>query len=405
MSFGIVEVDFALKRIFPTFPPRNIASWKHPSVANMTRQEDWVGQELFKQWLEYGNPQAVGADFAKAQSVSSNSVGIAYDVAKVWKYGFATITNKAIQACKDDRGALFRAVKHEMDNGIRSFGDRLATEIVCGDGTGVLGVVSAVDGGTLKVTLTKKWHARRFKQTMVVEASTAATIATLRAGSMIVTKVNYKDGTFFAGGGLIGGLAPNDYLAAYGDTQTGLTGRAAWLPLTDPGAADSFYGVNRSANPTLLAGHRLDSTAASNSIMENADDLGATMMTTGASPDEGYLSPVNWNRLKKDLQATVRRSDARVGKFGLNFIEQTLPGGDIKWYADPDMEDDRADMITSETWFLKSGGMMPAIDDSDGMTVQRVYNAPSVQARLHSNGNVVCSAPGLNGTFPITPPA
>jgi hypothetical protein len=404
MSFGINEVDFALKRIYPRFPPKNIASWKHPSVANMRREEDWVGQELFKDWLEYGNPQAVGGDFAKAQSVSSSSIGIAFDVAKVWKYGFATITNKAIQACKDDRGALFRAVKHEMDNGIRSFGDRLATEIVCGDGTGVLGIVSALPGGN-QVTLTKKWHARRFKQTMVVEASTAATIATLRAGSMIVTKVNYAGGYFICGGGLIGGLAPNDYLAAYGDTQTGLTGRAAWIPLTEPGAADSFYGVNRSANPTLLAGHRLDSTAASNSIMENAEDLAATMMTTGASPDEGYLSPMNWNRLKKDLGATVRRTDSPTGRFGLKYIEQDLPGGDIKWFADPDMEDDRADMITAETWYLKSGGMMPAIDDADGMTVQRVYNAAAVQARLHSNGNVVCNAPGLNGVFPITPPA
>jgi hypothetical protein len=403
MPFGITEVNYALKKIYPKYPPQNVASFKHPYMSNTTKEDGWYGEENMKQGLEHTNPQAIGGDFTKAKAVSSSTQGVSFDVPRRWKYGFAKIHGKAIVATTNNEGAFFRAVKKETDNGIRAFGDRLATEMMCGDGSGVIGIVAVLPGGNV-VTLGKKWHARRFKLGMAVEASTAGTIATLRSGTMLVTKVNFTTGQITFGGGLIAGLSVNDFLAASGDTEVGIHGVAAYIPLADPGGADSFFGVNRSAQPTLLAGHRLDSTAKSNSIKENAMDLGAIMSTTGASPDAGYASPVNWNRLGKDLDAQVK-VDAGEGKFGFPYIEQMLPSGMVKWYADPDCEDDRCYLLSTAAWKLRHAYGFPHLNEDDGNPALRDPDDDAVQVRLRSAGNLFCLAPSDNGVFETTPPA
>jgi len=48
--------------------------------------------------------------------------------------------------------------------------------------------------------------------------------------------------------------------------MSGLSGLAAWVPNVDPPIGDNFWGVNRSADPTRLAGLRYN--AASQTIEE-----------------------------------------------------------------------------------------------------------------------------------------
>jgi hypothetical protein len=59
-------------------------------------------------------------------------------------------------------------------------------------------------------------------------------------------------------------------LGVYGDIQAGavntgtslcMSGLAAWIPSVTPGNTDSFWGVNRSFDPTRLAGLRSNGSA------------------------------------------------------------------------------------------------------------------------------------------------
>src|SRR5258706_4699522 len=144
MSFGLSEVDYALKRIYHKQPQMNIAAAPHPFFKMVNKPGDWTGDEHFKQGLEHGNPQGIGGDFAKAQAVSASTVGDAFDVTRRYKFGFAVIEGKAILATKNDEGAFFRAVKRETDNGIVAFGERLATEVATGDGSAAIGVRASI---------------------------------------------------------------------------------------------------------------------------------------------------------------------------------------------------------------------------------------------------------------------
>lgn len=416
MPYGINEVNYALKRIYPRFPPANTASWAHPFMSHTKQEDIWTGEENMKQGVEYGNPQGIGGDFAKAQAVSSSTIGDYFDVPRRWKYGFAKIDGKAIVATSNSEGAFFKAVKRETDNGIRAFGDRLATELMIGDGNGWIGRVSAINA--LDVTLgpsagvLTKWAARRFKQQMSLEASTDGTLGNVRAnfnttGTATVLKVNYKTGIVSLSG--LANLIVGDYLAAAGDFGTGCHGVGFWIPLADPGSADSTFGVNRSKNPTMLSGHRLQAaaTAASNSIKENAMDLAAEMATTGSlslGKKDGYLSPLNWNRLQKDLDAQVKREPGD-GKFAFPYIEQETAVGTVEWFSDSDMEDDRGYILTRETWVVRDAYGFPHLNEDDGNAALRAASADQIEVRLRSAGNLFCLAPSGNGVFPITPPA
>jgi len=416
VAFGLNEVNYALKRIYPKFPPMNIASWRHKFFANTAKNDEWTGEQNFKQSVEYGNPQGIGGDFAKAQTASqtSSTLGKAFDVVRKWKNGFAQIEGKAIVATGNNEGAFFRAVKRDTDNGIRSFGDRLSVELLNGDGNGWIGRVQSISGNDVTLGIPsgqqQKWHSTRFKETMTLNGSTDGTLANIITNfSATVTKVNYSTGVITLSN--VTNLANGNYLAAAGDFEEGgCNGVASWIPLSDPSSSDSFFGVNRSVNPTLLAGHRLPSSAASNSIKENALDLAAQMETTGALDEsgekDGYLYPLNWNRLQKDLDAQVVR-DTKDGNqpFGFPYITQETAAGTIKWYSEPDCEADRGYILTRATWLIRHAMGFPHLNEDDGNAALRAANKDSIEVRLRSAGNLFCLAPGGNGVFPITPPS
>lgn len=413
MPFGLNEVNYALKRIYPKFPPQNIASWRHPFLVNTAKNDEWTGEENFKQSVEYGNPQGIGGDFAKAQAASLVSgvgtKGKAFDVPRRWKNGFANIQGKAIVATSNNEGAFFRAVKRETDNGIRAFGDRLSVEALNGDGNGWIGRVQAIN--TLDVTLgipagqQQKWHATRFKEDMSLNSSTTGLLAGITAHLSQVKKVNYKTGIITLSN--VTNLTVGDFLAAAGDFEEGgLHGVNAWIPLADPATNDSFFGVNRSVNPTLLSGNRLPATAATNSISENALDITAEMATVGSmdGDTDGYLHPLNWNRLVKELGAQIKRTAGGKASFGFAYVEQETALGTVSWFPEPDMEADRGLVTKRASWLIRHAMGFPHLNEDDGNAALRSSGQDAIEARLRSAGNLFNLAPGNSGIFPITPP-
>jgi hypothetical protein len=95
-----------------------------------------------------------------------------------------------------------------------------------------------------------------------------------------------------AGGSGSGPLgATGSYLAA--------SGFSAWLPATDPSPSDSFWGVNRSVDPTRLAGLRYD--ASSYSIEEGVVNALGFANREGADPDTMILSFQSYTALENAL--------------------------------------------------------------------------------------------------------
>lgn len=411
--FGLTEINYALKRIYPKYPPEKIGIWKHKFLANTTKDDSWVGEENFKQGVEYGNPQGIGGNFAKAQAAAlvSSTMGAFFDVPRRWKNGIAIISGRAIVATGNNEGAFFKAVKRETDNGIRAYNDRLSVEAINGDGNGWIARVQGIAGSVVTLgtvaTGVQRWMTTRIKEGMTLNSSTTGLLGGITAFNARVLKVNYGTGKITLDG--VVALSADDYLAPAGDFEEGgLHGVNSWIPLADPADGVTYFGVDRAINYALLSGHRLPATEASNSIKDNALNLAAEMETTGSLDDtgekDGYLHPLNWNRLQKDLDAQIKR-DVRDGTFGFNYFTQESAAGTIKWYSEPDWPADRGHILTRSAWVIRHAQGFPHLNDDDGNSALRSPTADSVEVRLRSAGNLFCLAPGANGVFPITPPA
>lgn len=156
-----------------------------------------------------------------------------------------------------------------------------------GDGTGTRGVSTSSStqsgttaGGTV-LPLSNAQQIVQFEVGMLLVAS-ATQGGAPSSDTVLVTAVDRANGIVYgtasaaslSGNWAIGSGAA--YLSVSGDlpasgasstsSYLALSGLAAWLPVTTPASNDSFWGVNRSADPTRLAGCRYN--AASYTIEE-----------------------------------------------------------------------------------------------------------------------------------------
>lgn len=187
-----------------------------------------------------------------------------------------------------------------------------------------------------------------------------------------------------------------DYLSSTGQKLKGL---AAWIPLTAP-SATTFWGVNRTVHPTRLAGNRLsDATApAEDSIMSLAE----VMHERGANPDIAMISPRQFTKMSKRLNAKVEYDGAGgSANYGFSNVSIATSAGTVKVYADPDCPEDRGYLLTKDTWVIRHLGL-PEVVATDGLTALRRPGLDQIEIRCRYYAQLVCKAPGENGVFAVS---
>ena len=88
-----------------------------------------------------------------------------------------------------------------------------------------------------------------------------------------------------------------------------ISGLQAWLPATTPSSTDSFWGVNRSADPTRLAGVRFN--GSNESIEEALIDGSSLVAREGGMPDMCFMNFNSYSALEKSLGAKVQYVDVK----------------------------------------------------------------------------------------------
>jgi hypothetical protein len=78
------------------------------------------------------------------------------------------------------------------------------------------------------------------------------------------------------------------------------------------------------------------------------------------------------------------------------------PNGPIQVVADMNCPYDRVYMLTKSTWCFWSLGPIGWIDEDGSGQFLRDYNADSMEARMGGYFQLVCTAPGHNGTGDIS---
>lgn len=423
-----IQWDAFLKELYPDGLPAEIMMRKHVLLTKMQKDGEAYGEYMVIP-VVYDNPAGRSADIATLLG-STGPIGptrsVKFNVSLASDYAATWINELTIRKAANDRGSFVNARKFEVDGLLRQLGNSLAHALYRpGDGTVGKGDGAWTITGTV-ITLATRADAKFFGVGMQLDfianssgAPSGAARALAATYRVVVTKVDEDAGTITcaldSNGAAVTNistyytsLANTDWIAPAGDynsawATTGavkIRGLAAWLPLTAPAAAESFWGVDRSVHATRLAGSRLnDSTApAEDSIMALAE----VMHERGANPDFVVVSPRQFTKMSKRLNAKVEYDGAGGdAKYGFMTFGIATSAGVLPVFADPDCQEDRGYILTLDTWRIKHLGL-PEIVTTDGLSALRRPGLDQIEIRCRYYAQLVCYAPGENGVFAVS---
>jgi|SRR5271166_365827 len=400
---------------------KNIVYAKNPWLAMIPKNEspDGFAGKYIPVPLEYANPAGRAHVFANAQNQQTASSVISYFVYAIQDYQLVTITNLLMEQTKSNAGAFVDEASRTMDNGFRNISNNMAFELFSG-GTASRGVISSAGvslvGSTLSLTLSNSQQVVQFEVGMTLQASATDGGAALQntpgtIDAIQLTSVNR--GTGAISGTVVQGApgsswGAGDFLQVLGDigiggssTQAGLlglSGLAAWIPNSDPPSNDNFWGVNRSADPTRLAGLRYNASAFS--IAEGLTNALALANREGAAPDLIVMDFVSYSTLVNELGAKVQYVQLEHDEVEVAFeaIHFHSAYGKLPVMADRSCPPQTAYCLTTDSWKLRTLGKAPHIltYGMEGLEGLRVGNADALEIRIAYYGNCICSAPGYN---------
>lgn len=308
------------------------------------------------------------------------------------------------------------AAKLQLDGGFRNITNNVAFELFS-DGSAVRGIIGSGSGsGTALspyiITLNNSQQIVNFEVGMslqnvtissgsvtinassaigtVIAVDRAAGLVTLTTASSDSSWTTAANGLVVAGDIQAGALSTSSYEA--------LSGLAAWLPVNSPASNDSFWGVNRSADPTRLAGLRYN--AQSYTIEEGMTNALAFLNREGGKPDLCIMDFASYAALVNALGAKVQYVQVKHDEVEVAFEGITFQSayGRVTVLADRSCQPQTAYLLTMATWKLRSLGKVPHIltYGMEGLEGLRVGNADALEIRIGYYGNLICSAPGWN---------
>lgn len=364
--------------------------------------------------LEYGTPQGRSHTFANAQNQQTATSLASFFVYVIQDYQLVTITNLLMEQTKSSAGAFIDGAKLQLDGGFRTLTNNIAFEIFA-DGSGTRGIVGS--GGSVASTviytipLSNVQSIVNFEigQTLVNYTYSAGVISAISSTQLQVTSVNRASGVIIgtATSADATWISAGKGLGVYGDIVAGtvstgtalaLSGLGAWIPTASPSLSDSFWGVNRSADPTRLAGLRYDAT--SYTIEEGMTNALAFLNREGGKPDLCVMDFASYASLVNALGAKVQYVQVKHDEVEVAFEGITFQSayGRVTVLADRSCPPQTAYLLTMSTWKLRSLGKVPHIltYGMEGLEGLRVGNSDALEIRIGYYGNLICSAPGFN---------
>lgn len=404
-SFDLGAANAALKELYDDQKIMNLVYKNNPFLAMIPKMEEFGGKYMPIP-LIVNTSQGRSATFSTAQANQTAATIESFALTRKSNYSIAQIDNQTMLASKTDKMAFINGATAVIDNAIKAITNSLAAQLF-GDGTGSRGVIGNITGLTPGVvTLSNASSVVNFEVNMVLRAISPAGVD--RGTSGWVIAVNRSTGVVTVSATNMGASAGNpagwqigDSLLVEGDQNLAISGLAAWLPQTAPGSGDNFYGVNRSIDPTRLAGVRYNGSA--QSIEEALIDGSLLVAREGGSPDVAILSFASYAALEKSLGAKAQYiSFDGPAKIYYPGILINGAAGQIKVFPDRSCTPQTAYLLQMDTWKLYSLGPAPHIAKyADGLEMLRVYNSDAAELRVVSYANLGCNAPGFNGVVQL----
>ncbi len=406
MSLNLTNYDNMIKVHYAPGPVLNMATQKNKAMGLINKRNRKVsaGGKYWFQPIQISLPGGDSADFATAMAATNNNSGYGgFAVTRKQHYRLAKVDNETIEATADGDMDAFEPAFDEFDRNIEAEGNYLNFRLFRSSG-GYIGRMTNSNVGIAVLTLDDPsgvWGV--VKGDVLDLASTDGTSGSLRTGSLSVASVQRSAGTITMTGNISAGVAAaaqNDFVFKAGDFGAASSGFADWVPDSAPGAT-TFYGQDRSVEPELLGGLRVDGTGGA-PVHEVLVDMVVQADNIGGEPDVVFANPLALGSLTKQLDGkwVIMKGQQYGGKeaeIGYKGWQVNLEGHEITIFSDRTCQAKRLWMLQLDTWTMFSAGMAPGFLQKRAASIIKVSeNADGYEARIGEYYNFSCKGPGYN---------
>lgn len=395
--------DAALKQHYTADKVEDMTYRKNPMFALTPKMEKFGGKNL-PIVIVYGNPQGRSKTFANAQtrSTATSTKSTDFILTRVKDYSIATIDNETLEASANDADAFIDASTVEIDGAINSLTRSISIGMYRDDSAYVGQVLAepSTNATTFVVTLKSPDDATNFELNQIVVIYSAKSGGSLRTSDgsddeFEIVGVNRGETATLTLSGSYdasGDIDADDYIFIEGDRGLGISGLEAWNPDSDPSATE-FFGVDRSVDPTRLAGHRLDvsTTPIEEALIEGDAAVGRDQFQI----DHYFMAHSRLKELKKSLGSKVQYVNMMANpRVGFQGVMVDGNNGPIKCVADQNCPAARIRGLAMQYSKFYTLGKAVKCLDSDGLTKLRQASDDGVEVRYGFRGNYGNRAPG-----------
>jgi len=394
---NLQSAEAALKELYTPTRIQYMTYYDNPFFALLPKTSNFGGK--YKPIpIVIGGTQGRSSNFQKAQTNQTAPDERAFWLKRVKDYGIATIDNETMLASETDQMAFIQQAKLNVDMTLQGLINSAASALFR-NGNGSIGKISDVTTGV--ITLSNVDDVVQFEVNMTLQAA-ATDGGTPRAALGYVIAVDRSAGTvtvsasFGGAAGTPTSWANDDFLLVDGDSKAKIVGLDGWIPESAPTSGDSFFNVDRSVDPTRLAGVRYDGT--SQSIEEALRSCSSVLGREGGRPNYVVMNHASYNALILSLGSKVQFVDLQ-GPAGVGFKAVEIIGdkGTMRVLPDRNCLPKTAFMLTMDTWKLEALGDVPMIlKYKDGNEMLRVTNDDAAELRCGYYAQLSCNAPGWN---------
>ena len=400
MSLTIAQAAPILKEYYTAQRVENMTYKDFPLYAMLPKDKNFYGKVLPVP-IQIGNPQGRSAVFQTAQANKTSSVYKDFVLTRVRDYALASVDNETAEASENEKGAFIKALTREIDSAIQAATTSVAWALY-GNGSGKIGQIGAgVNTATASIPLSNSDDVVKFEIGQTVQFAQLESTGGFRASGATLQVLNVDRDlgilTMSAVLSSITGLAAGDSIFVQGDRNNKVSGLSAWLPSSSPVSGDNFFSVDRSVDPTRLAGIRFDGSALS---IEEALVKGLTRCNReGGRPEVVMANYTDWGNLELALGSKVQYMISQAfGRADIGFegIQVKTNKGVSNVIADPFCPIAVCFGLTMKSWKLYSLKEPVRILDLDGNKVLREATADAVELRIGGYFQLGCDAPGHN---------
>ena len=350
----------------------------------------------------YEVSQGASNNFTNAQGNQTPGLIAEFAMPLRADYSLATITNQAMEAAGDDRGAFLDGEKLVIDLAIRGCANR-ASVALFRSGTGSRGQIATGGITAGVITLSNPADVTNFGINQTLQANSTdggtprATLGYVVGRNVSAGTITVSSSTWGGAAGSPTGWQAGDYLLVQGDNNSSMVGLAGWLPAVAPTGSDNFYGVNRSPDTRLYGTYY---NGARQQIEEAIIDHLLLIQREGGDPRHWMTNNGSLAALIKALGTRREYVDLQSADatFGFRGVKIQGPQGPVDCFADRSCQPLTGWALQMDTWKLYSLKQVPRIFKyADGLPMLRVTNADASELRVGYYGNPGCNAPGWNG--------